>query len=126
MTQEVLPFHGRIKGEQTTDRSEWPAMVKAAGKLERTDVYYGEDLDGHELNPRSAMIGYQSDHGGRAVLTSPMRVRPTKDEHEWLGVDVLFRGEVWQVWALHPLRDRVWLVRGGEFDSERISALRRA
>jgi hypothetical protein len=121
--QAMLPFSGTIHGQTTTDRTEWPALVKGAGPL--TEPF---NCGGKPAKRRMAFIPDTPVHRGR-IFAKP-RVYLTAAEREWLGASVTVKlphpcavhtvnrcticpRAVWQVWALAPTYGYVWIVRNG-------------
>lgn len=120
-----MNFRGTIAGVTTDDPKEWPALVKAAPKLERNENYGYNSNYSRSLNTKAARMGYQADQGMKDVLNSRLAVTLTQLEKEWLGADVtsdVLLG-VWQVWSLHPENKYVWLVRDGESRAAHVDSL---
>lgn len=124
MTAVLAPgeFQGTLPGltEPVTDPKTWtPELVKSAGPYERTTNYQPDGV-----NTKHAQH-VRLPPARRALFAKP-RVTLTQMEREWLGASVRLvdrPGAVWQVWALHPDRSRVWIVREGVHDDQPVSNL---
>ena len=103
-------FRGRLGDQTYADPALFALNVKAAAKAGRS-AYLGEK-DGYmpmKLQPLAS--GRLEDRGRtRAQMTIP-----TPAEREWLRVYVkTLDGRRGQVWAIHPMRDYLWVVIDGE------------
>lgn len=115
----ALSFAGMLPGLEApiTDPAEW--TKKLVKDHHPPEPYY---RGGKPVPVRMAATSTTQ------LYRRSLAVKLTQVEREWLGVSVRLvdrPGAVWQVWALHPERGRVWIVREGVHDDQPLTNLER-